>query len=273
MNLMGDPDARRWIEVVLAPTALFGWFLLAVLVVQWRRCRAGVARAAVFLATLTYFLCTMPDTADVPLARLEARARTLQARCPAPPSGSLFIVLAGGLARDPTSADDFAALGVASLRRQIEATALAARTPDSHMLISGGDGDRWREADLMAAFATRLGFAPSRLIVDTVSRTTMDSARMLAAREARLPPGPRYVVTSAVHIPRAMLALRRAGIDACAWPVDFAPRAQDDNTGLIPQEAAFAHLGAAWHELLGMVYYRVAGLRAATVPTDSTRNP
>jgi uncharacterized SAM-binding protein YcdF (DUF218 family) len=58
------------------------------------------------------------------------------------------------------------------------------------------------------------------------------------------------LVTSALHMRRAVLCFRRHGIDAAPAPVPHVPDEDPERATLV---------GQTLHELIGLAYYRVAG--------------
>ncbi len=174
--------------------------------------------------------------------------------CP-PPPGSIIILLAGGIRGDPDRLDDFSALSEASLYRLFSAVRLADQTPNSTLLISGGGGRVIHEANLMGALAEQLGFPRQRVELDTRSHTTFESALNVASAVEKYPQRQRYLVTSADHMPRALMAFRHAGLNVCARPVDFEALPLKPAEMLTPQISALSKSTRAMHEALGMLYY------------------
>lgn len=248
---------RIWFESMIAPLGLMaGALFLLVVLVWWARIgRRTLAITTTVVAVLAWF-ATTPLASDILLGPLQAQAHRDAHRCGAPPPGSIFIVLAGGVDGVPESAQDIAMLQLASMRRVIGATDAAMQVPGSRLLMSGGAGGRWREADLMATLAQHLGFPASRILRDRDARTTFQSAqdvgRMLAAN-----PAPRYLVTSADHMPRAYMAFTHTGQQVCALPVDFHALPRGTLTALTPQVYALTHTTNALHEYLGILFYRL----------------
>ena len=247
---------RLWFETLIAP---LGWIVAAlvllVVMAWWTRFpRRTLAVSATVVVVLIYLACT-PLVANAFLAPLQAQARRDAARCGPPPAGTVFIVLAGGVDGEPDSARDVTELQLASLRRTIAATRIALRVPRATLLMSGGEGGRWREANLMDTLAQRLGFPAARILRDRDARTTfqsaLDTARMLAGN-----PAPRYLVTSAYHMPRAYRSFVHSGQRVCALPVDFSKLPRHAVELLTPQTSALARLTLALHEYLGMLFYR-----------------
>ena len=119
------------------------------------------------------------------------------------------------------------------------------------LVVSGGPRRRGRPsaAPAMAALAERLGLARERILTEERSSRTSENAREVAAllgaetREVLL-------VTSALHMRRAVLCFRRHGVAAAPAPVPRTP-------GEDPERATV--VGQMLHELIGLAYYRVAG--------------
>ena len=245
---------RLWLESLLSPVALIAWCLLGLLVVALRTPGTRRLRVAIAALCALYLAASLPLTADALFDSLQNRARR-DARCGPPPPGSVIIVLAGGILRQPADPTDFNALRAQSLRRLIAAVAVARATPGSVLLISGGTGARYREADVMGALAQQMGIPAARIVLDRESRTTDASAVDTRSLPANRAPAPRYLLTSADHMPRALLAFRHRGQTVCAWPVDF------DNVHLplfermTPQLGALEKTAMALHEYLGLAFY------------------
>ena len=244
-------------DTLLSPIWLFGWMLLALLLASLRLRGSWLLRGGLALAWVVWWTLSAPVSADWALGGLEAVARQEAARCGAPPPGSMFIVLAGGLRENPASSDAVASLSSASLRRALAAESMASTVPGSRLLFSGGHGGRYTEAELMRQLALRLGFPAARIETDEVSLTTYESARNLSRRFTRGAHPPLYLVTSAYHMPRAYLAFHESGLKVCALPVDFEASHSLDPDQWIPTLQGLAMMSKAVHEFLGIPYYWV----------------
>ncbi|HOI66383.1 MAG TPA: YdcF family protein [Thiomonas arsenitoxydans] len=244
------------LELLLSPVGLTACGLVFLsLFVTWRSHRF-FTRFLTYAITVLFLLASMPLFANLALGALERKA-TQEKICSPPPPGALFVVLAGGIDSNPTHAQDFSALKTASLKRLLAAVQLAQHTPDSTLLISGGWGRTIREANLMGALAVQLGYPASRMILDTTSRTTFQTAVNMRERILQFPVGRRYLVTSADHMPRAMMAFAHERVSICAWPVDYEAIPIQALDMLNPQISALDKTTRVVHELLGMLYYRL----------------
>jgi uncharacterized SAM-binding protein YcdF (DUF218 family) len=65
------------------------------------------------------------------------------------------------------------------------------------------------------------------------------------------------VVTHAWHMPRALLAFRNAGFEAVAAPTAFRGPAHFTPRSFWPSARGLSESALAWHEVLGLVYYRL----------------
>lgn len=245
---------KLWLENMFSPVAVLAWWLILTSVVSLFRSRSRLLRVMLIAATAVYYLLTIPLTANWALGALEQRAAH-EKTCGPPPAGSTLIVLSGGIEGDTNETGDVTKLKLASLRRTIAATQLALRTPGSQLLFSGGAGGRYREADLMAALSRDMGFPSSRILIDRKSQTTYQSAVNVAALLAN-DHHPRYLVTSAFHMPRALASFHHSGQTPCAWPVDFRAIRMPPFEMLVPHLSAAEKMAVALHEWVGMWFYR-----------------
>jgi uncharacterized SAM-binding protein YcdF (DUF218 family) len=130
------------------------------------------------------------------------------------------------------------------------------------VLLSGGfiapePGDV-PEADLLAGKLAQWGIPPAQIVVEAASRNTLENAvetaRIASARGWRT----LLVVTSAVHLPRAMGCYRAVGLEPDALPVDR--RAGDGRvSSWLPRASALARSTDVLRELAGRIVYRLSG--------------
>lgn len=248
-------------DLLLTPYWWLGYALMALTAIAFHKGPGRLLRRTSVAVLCLWWLCATPLTASWALGALERSASAEAAACAPPAAHAWFIVLAGGLRAQPRSAQDVGALSGASLRRILAASRLAREVPDSRMLISGGMGRRWKEADLMGTLAQRLGVAQDRIELERRSRDTLQNAREVARMLRGTPARPLYLVTSAYHMPRAWMSFRHSGLQVCALPVDFESIAKVSLEDLVPDAAGLRMMSYALHEYLGIVYYRLVKFR------------
>jgi uncharacterized SAM-binding protein YcdF (DUF218 family) len=67
---------------------------------------------------------------------------------------------------------------------------------------------------------------------------------------------PFILVTSAYHMPRAMMIFRSIGLDPIAAPTDYKIRSSDKYSSL-PDGYALKRTERAWHEYLGIIWFKL----------------
>ncbi|HUD43640.1 MAG TPA: YdcF family protein [Dokdonella sp.] len=232
---------------------LFGLLVL----LTWRWLPRWARRLAVAAGLVLVWLTT-PFGANALVGLQEARVPA-EVVCAAPPPQTI-VVLGGGMTRAPRSDEDYGALGVESLRRVFAALALQREHPGAALVFSGASRHAIAESTTMAHLAQALGVAADRLRSETASRTTWHNAQAVAALD---PPLPRriWLVTSALHMPRARYAFEAAGFEVCTAP---APPQYAEPAGLgyvLPIASAAAKSEAVLHEWAGETAYRLGLFR------------
>ncbi|MGH8126265.1 MAG: YdcF family protein [Rhodanobacteraceae bacterium] len=244
--------------------------LLVVLVVAWRWLPGGVRYAGVIVEILLVVLMT-PLGANTLARMVESRAPPASA-CKAPMPDTV-VVLGAGFAYPPASPDDFGALHLAGLQRVFAGVALWRRIPGARLVIAGGGGSgRIREAVPMANLAMQLGVPAASVEIEDRSRNTWQNARNVAALT---PPVPKriWLVTSAMHLPRALGAFRAWGFEPCAWPSNLPEaRLKIWPWAFVPQGSAVSTASVALHELIGEAEYAWLEWRHARHATAEARH-
>ncbi len=176
---------------------------------------------------------------------------------------SVVVVLGGGSIND-ARLPPVAQLSLVSLDRLIEGIrlyrALAPVNPQARLVLSGGGKPAGSgDAGIMRQVALSLGIPGSAMRLETRSLDTASQARRL---KPMLGTHPFLLVTSAVHMPRAIALFQAQGLHPIAAPSDrlglgMAPRWQ----AWQPDPANLNDFTAAWHEILGRAW---AGLRGET---------
>lgn len=133
------------------------------------------------------------------------------------------------------------------------------------VLVSGGN---WRhpslhhsEADDMRDVLMRFGVPSSSILVEANSLDTGQNADFSEQLMQQQHLTTALLVTSGVHMPRAMASFRRAGVVVTASATDIIDAGSVDWLVLdwMPSPEALVHTGKAIHELAGMLYYRLRG--------------
>lgn len=207
------------------------------------------------LVTFTglYFILASPFTANFFLRQFEQYAAAQAMRCPGrPPRGSVFIVLGGGVSKGARSPDDIGWLHLSTMRRVIAGAREAGTVPGSVLVLSGGGNSNGiAEASLMAAMAEETGVPRSAIEIDRKSTNTLESARNLKRLLGASEQKPVYLITSAIHMYRALEDFRFWGLPVCADPVDFRQVDASWEELFLPRLTALEKTAAALHEAVG----------------------
>lgn len=240
------------------PYAVLGVLVLAV---AWRHLPLWLGCAGIAVEVLLV-ACTTPLGAALLVRSAESRAPPTDA-CAVPAPASI-VVLAGGFRHSPANHDDFGALRETSLQRVFTGVALWRASSNARLVLSGGGG-AIPEAVVMANLAISLGVTPNAIAIEDRSHTTWENAQYVAQL---MPAIPRrfWLVTSPMHLPRALIAFRAWGFKPCVWPAE--PRQSIPALSLgsmLPQGMAAWHAANALHELIGDVVYARRAQRHAQV--------
>jgi uncharacterized SAM-binding protein YcdF (DUF218 family) len=140
---------------------------------------------------------------------------------------------------------------------------LARQYPKARIIISGGSeplNSGPSEAAIVKKYFVSFGIDADRIAVEERSLTTAENARF-SAQLIHPEPGSRWLlVTSAYHIPRAVGAFRKAGLNVIACPAGWRTHGWQDVWR--PAATATENLrraDVAAHEWLGLLAYRLAG--------------
>jgi uncharacterized SAM-binding protein YcdF (DUF218 family) len=143
------------------------------------------------------------------------------------------------------------------------AVELVRQYPIARIVFSGGNADLFSgppEADFVLRFFENFGVPRNRITVEAQSRDTAENAVFTKSLIA-LKPGERWLlITSAMHMPRAIGAFRQAGFPVEAHPVDYQTDGWEDLwkfSGSLM--GGIDRTDAAVHEWLGLFAYWVTG--------------
>jgi len=245
---------------LLSPLA---WLLLAGVLLLWaclRRRRWGIAVGAL-LAVVA--LGTMTPLGANALARSLERPFLVADGC-ADAASSTAVVLGGGIDGRPRDNRDFSVLNLASRRRVDRAVAWWREREGRVLVLQGGAPNPGLPslAELMSAYAQRLGVPATALRLETRSDDTWSNA----VRAAELSPSvPRRVVlvTSWIHMRRAREAFVDNGFQVCPLGTDIRRLPSRIPWALVPRTSALANAEVVLHEWSGLIYYQWRGRERA----------
>jgi uncharacterized SAM-binding protein YcdF (DUF218 family) len=232
-----------------------GFFLLVGVLVFYRQ---RWARRVLLVVVVGCYGASIPYTADRLMGWLELpRTPPEMLRPPYDAvvvlSGMLHLSVSRGGHIEFNQAVDRILTGIAFVQQGLGKT----------LLLSGGSGDLFQqqtsEAALLQTFALQHGLTADQVLVEATSRNTYENAvytaRLLQAHHVRQT----VLITSAVHMRRAVAAFHKQGIFPDIYPVDY--QATDTITpfSFLPSVHSLVKTTEAVRELVGLIMYRLQG--------------
>ena len=157
------------------------------------------------------------------------------------------------------------------VERLLEGAALVKRHPSAKLVFTGGNpilfGKDPPEAVYAAQLFEQLGVPKERLVFEDKSRNTAENAQFTRAM-LDPKPGERWLlVTSAVHMPRAVGAFRKVGFPVEPFPVDWSSP-PNPNLWRLPRNllGGVGALNAVSHEVIGLAAYWATGRTSELFP-------
>ncbi len=171
--------------------------------------------------------------------------------------GVRWIVVLGGGQRTGENLPPSSLLSDASVDRILEGLRLYHAIPESRIIFSGNGGPRPSStASVYARLATTLGVDPERIDLEESPRNTAEEA---ARVRARVGDDSVVLVTTALHMPRAVRIFEEAGLTVVPSPTGYRAQARGRSIGdwIVPSPTRVAYADAVMHELLGLLAVRL----------------
>lgn len=257
---------KKIVSCLLYPLPLGLEILLLGLFCLWATRKQRLGKLLVTLGTLFLLLVSLPYISAKILAPLEDRypallhPETIAWEKSAGETAPRWIVVLGGGAVSDPRLPVVSQLSYPALGRLIEGVLLYKAIPGSRLLLSGGGFyDPVPEADVMARIAALLGVNPQDITRESTSRDTADEAVLIAHLVGKQK---FLLVTSAVHLPRAMALFKKQGLNPIPAPADYQIKeAREHDPGwFFPGAGALEQTKTAWHEYLGLAWAWLRGL-------------
>jgi uncharacterized SAM-binding protein YcdF (DUF218 family) len=261
-----SPYVENLLRILVYPLGLGLVLCIAAFVLSFAD-RIRALRASLAAAVILLWLASTPVFAALLSVVVEEKNPSTALEEISPKD--VIIVLGGGLARPAKmgSAGDrviqTARLLCAGSDRVMQAALLWRGGKGGTIIISGGDLPwvRSNEASLAAEILEAYGVPSDSIIVEGNSRNTHENAVNTAAiwKERRYHSG--ILVTSAIHMPRALASFRKVGLDVTPWSADVSDQYPLVNSvfDLLPDARALAATTAAIKEWVGLAVYRLRG--------------
>jgi uncharacterized SAM-binding protein YcdF (DUF218 family) len=174
-----------------------------------------------------------------------------------------IIILGGSIDPDLSLAHGTAVIRNAA-DRIIAAAAVARKYPNARIVFAGGSANLIsndaKEGDYAVDILESLGIERSRLIIERLSRNTLENAEFSRAMVAPKPGERWLLLTSGYHMPRSVGLFRKAGFAVEPYPVDWRVGGGSDlfsfNNIVLD---GLSRTDLAIREWMGLIAYRVTG--------------
>jgi uncharacterized SAM-binding protein YcdF (DUF218 family) len=257
----------KTISILLVPSnfllllALAGGVLLAT---RWRRAGLRIVIGAVVLLAMVGLL----PIGTALIHALESRFPPWDAARGAPDG----IIVLGGAISPKLSRAFGQPVFTGSASRVLAMAKLARDYPNARIVYSGGDaslfGDGGRETDFVYTLLDGLGIARGRVQLETRSRNTAENAAFTKAL-VDPKPGERWlVVSSALHMPRAIGCFRKVDFTVEAYPVGWVTAANLELRWGWAVADGLERLDIAAYEWIGLLAYRLSGRTTELFPAQ-----
>lgn len=230
------------------PPGIFIILLLALTLRLYRRQRHSAT--LLFTFTLFFYLCTIPALGDPLIRSLESRYSP-----PTAFNGDVIVLLGGGATMDTPNLDSHGHLSGYAANRLLTAAQLYHKY-QLPIIVSGGKvlETTGTEAEISRMLLLGLGVPDGNIIVENQSLNTTQNAeyskKLLDTYGFSRP----ILVTSAFHMPRAVIQFHKVGVTVTPWPTDYQANVHSKLTwfDFVPASGALTNIALSTKEYLGL---------------------
>ncbi|MDA2935677.1 YdcF family protein [Patescibacteria group bacterium AH-259-L05] len=227
----------KLVQQFIVPSVFVGVFILIGLIV-WKQ---KLGKILLITGFILYYLFSLSPIADLLLYPLENKYSIVTEKNIN--SADTIVLLLGGKEGNVLRASEI--LRLHSL----------ADNP-LEIIISGSRplNPEINEAEKVKIFLKDRGIPENNILLEDTSRTTKESAYYV---KEMVNNKPFFLVTSAYHMPRSMYIFEKAGTLPIPAPTDFKVEFIYAITDIFPNAENLRKTDIAFHEYIGMLYYKI----------------
>jgi uncharacterized SAM-binding protein YcdF (DUF218 family) len=169
-----------------------------------------------------------------------------------------WVVVLGGGMQEKIIAPVNQLLTTASIQRLLEGVRLYRLLPGSKLILSGGGmiNPEKSIASRLSELGAWFAVPEKDMVLETTSINTVAEA---VAIKKWVHKEPFYLVTSALHMPRAMALCHKQGLNPIAAPADYTYEDSkiDWLAIVLPNPSNLITVRNVWHEMLGMIWEKM----------------
>lgn len=249
----------KWLPLFLLPPGSF-FILMLVAVWLWYKGRSRIARYVLIIGIVWLYIASNPWMANIGVNYWESSIEAKRADTSLPAT----VVLGGMFDQysQKKTGQPYQILDAAD--RILHGIRLMESRASQYLILSGGKNPLTEgpdpEAEIMASFIRDHSHLPDSVYFkETKSVNTEENA--LYSRElieSKDLPEKIYLVTSALHMPRAVKIFREAGFEVYPQPTDFQQISENATfslIGLMPNASALKYTAKVMREMMGYYFY------------------
>ena len=236
------------------PLTLFLWLVILAVLIRYQK------KASLWFLFVTFGIYCIFSTPIVSLHMIESlEQRFLPVPIDKSPTADAIVVLGGSLAGPDSPRIDIELTG--SSDRILHAARLYRARKAPIVIAAGGAEDTKPEAYAMKALLAEWGVPKKNVIIETESlntyRNAVNSKALMDKRKVKSI----LLVTSAIHMSRALATFRALEINAIPSPTDYmeTDRKKYEIKDFLPNLDALGDTSLAIKEYLGILAYRWRG--------------
>lgn len=250
---------RDFVTLMINPVLILYLFLLTgIILFALKRKRTGKIMAAI--AGLWLSIITTPFLPIFMIKSLESKYPQISDSTVRKFADSCDIIVLGGGHTDDKNLSANNQLSLQAQSRLVEAIRIHRMIPGSRLILSGSRGkSELSQALVLYRTALMLGIDSSSMEMQEKPSNTQQEAEEYVKNFGTK--NNLILVTSAVHMPRAILLFRKAGINPVASPANFILKygSHKSRWGWIPNSGYTGMMEAALHEYVGIIWAKSGG--------------
>ena len=249
----------RFISRLVFPVPMICELMLAGVVLLWFTRRQNAGKVLVTVGTTILLLLSLGHVSGFFLRTLERRYRplvlsSLPTELTKSGNSTYIVVLGSGYSTDPR-VDLDSHLSEDGLARLVKGIQLCRQMASCKLILSGGPP---AAPQAMREIALSLGVPQQKIILEVKSRNTEQEARFIKPTVGATP---FILVTSALHMPRAMGLFKKLGMQPIAAPTDYIVKSGGSifPDGIYPGSFSLVEAERTVHEYLGVAWEKLRG--------------
>lgn len=250
---------REFFSGIIMPLSIFWIILLAGILFRLFK-KMKLSNILILLSVLWMLCISTGFIPDYLVKQMESRYSPLFQMDSLANKPDVNIIVLGAGHSDDVTLPPNNQLSLNALGRLIEGIRLHRLLPGSKLIVSGFSGDlALSQAEVMKKTAMSLGVADSDIQLLPTTRNTYEEATSCFSLSGNQKP--LILVTDAVHLPRAMILFRRAGLNPVPSPTNnfMKQGSVEKKLSWLPSSVNILKMETVLHEYAGILWIKIGG--------------